>query len=123
VLDVLAERRRHGNAERLHASELVPDDLVLGLVVRAIDRRPAARGVIFDGFPRTATQAEALDAEPSGSGGTARRRVLIDVPGEALIDGGYVASAARATPLRSRAALPPRSAPAEARERTIQSSP
>jgi adenylate kinase len=44
------------------AGKLVPDDLVIGLVSKRIDEPDCKNGVIFDGFPRTVAQAEALDA-------------------------------------------------------------
>jgi len=40
---------------------LVPDEVVIGMISSKIDENPAARGFIFDGFPRTRAQAEALD--------------------------------------------------------------
>jgi adenylate kinase len=40
---------------------LVPDEVVIGMISSKIDQRPDARGFIFDGFPRTKAQAEALD--------------------------------------------------------------
>jgi len=40
---------------------LVPDEVVIGMISSAIDENPDARGFIFDGFPRTKEQAEALD--------------------------------------------------------------
>lgn len=40
---------------------LVPDEVVIGMISSKIDETPNARGFIFDGFPRTRTQAEALD--------------------------------------------------------------
>ena len=40
---------------------LVPDEVVIGMISGKIDDMPDARGFIFDGFPRTRTQAEALD--------------------------------------------------------------
>src|SRR5580698_5954788 len=40
---------------------LVPDEVVIGMISSKIDDMPGARGFIFDGFPRTRTQAEALD--------------------------------------------------------------
>lgn len=40
---------------------LVPDEVVIGMISSKIDDMPDARGFVFDGFPRTRTQAEALD--------------------------------------------------------------
>ena len=40
---------------------LVPDEVVIGMISSKIDQKPDARGFIFDGFPRTKAQAEALD--------------------------------------------------------------
>lgn len=41
--------------------QLVPDEVVIGMISSALDENPAARGFLFDGFPRTVAQAEALD--------------------------------------------------------------
>ena len=41
--------------------QLVPDEVVIGMISSMLDSHPDARGFIFDGFPRTAAQAEALD--------------------------------------------------------------
>lgn len=40
---------------------LVPDEVVIGMISTKLDANPEARGFIFDGFPRTTAQAEALD--------------------------------------------------------------
>ena len=40
---------------------LVPDEVVIGMISSALDNNPNAKGFLFDGFPRTAAQAEALD--------------------------------------------------------------
>lgn len=40
---------------------LVPDDVVIGMINYALDNNPGVGGFLFDGFPRTAIQAEALD--------------------------------------------------------------
>jgi adenylate kinase len=40
---------------------LVPDEVVIGMISSKIDENQHARGFIFDGFPRTKAQAEALD--------------------------------------------------------------
>lgn len=41
--------------------ELVPDSVTVEMLKNAVDSHPDARGFIFDGFPRTIAQAEALD--------------------------------------------------------------
>jgi adenylate kinase len=42
--------------------QLVPDEVVIGMIDSALDANPNAKGFLFDGFPRTTAQAEALDA-------------------------------------------------------------
>ena len=41
--------------------QLVPDDVVVGMISSALDANPDVKGFLFDGFPRTKAQAEALD--------------------------------------------------------------
>jgi len=41
--------------------ELVPDEIVIEMINSALDNNPQANGFLFDGFPRTTAQAEALD--------------------------------------------------------------
>lgn len=41
--------------------QLVPDEVVIGMISSALDDNPDARGFLFDGFPRTPAQAKALD--------------------------------------------------------------
>src|SRR6476659_2936132 len=41
--------------------QLVPDEVVIGMISSALDENPDAKGFLFDGFPRTSAQAEALD--------------------------------------------------------------
>ena len=45
----------------LDAGELVPDDLMIGLIRERLSADDAAGGFVLDGFPRTMAQAEALD--------------------------------------------------------------
>ena len=40
---------------------LVPDEVVVGMISTALEENPQAKGFLFDGFPRTAAQAESLD--------------------------------------------------------------
>jgi adenylate kinase len=41
--------------------QLVPDEVVIEMISSALDNNPRAHGFLFDGFPRTTAQAEALD--------------------------------------------------------------
>ena len=41
--------------------QLVPDEVVIGMISSALDDNPAAKGFLFDGFPRTPAQAKAID--------------------------------------------------------------
>ena len=41
--------------------QLVPDEVVIGMISSAIEANPEAKGFLFDGFPRTTAQSEALD--------------------------------------------------------------
>ena len=64
--DLLRAAVRDQTALGIHAKsfmdkgELVPDDLVLGMIVQRLDRPDAHGGFILDGFPRNVAQAEAL---------------------------------------------------------------
>ena len=40
--------------------QLIPDELMIDILAKTYDEQPAGKGVIFDGFPRTIAQAEAL---------------------------------------------------------------
>lgn len=42
--------------------QLVPDEVVVGMISSALEQNPNAKGFLFDGFPRTKAQCEALDA-------------------------------------------------------------
>ena len=65
----------------MDAGHLVSDDLILGLVQERLKRPDCARGYLFDGFPRTIPQADALKAA-----GIAIDHVLeIDVPDEEIV--------------------------------------
>ena len=45
----------------MEKGQLVPDEVVIEMISSALDNNPLAHGFLFDGFPRTTAQAEALD--------------------------------------------------------------
>jgi len=47
--------------EYMDSGELVPDEVVIGMIGSKLNENPHVKGFIFDGFPRTTAQAEALD--------------------------------------------------------------
>ena len=69
----------------MDAGELVPDDVIVDLVQEYMAAMPADRGVVFDGFPRTVPQAEALDTVLAGAGRGVDRVCLLEAPEEVLI--------------------------------------
>jgi adenylate kinase len=46
----------------MDSGELVPDEIVVGIIAERYDQPDCAKGAVFDGFPRTIPQAESLDA-------------------------------------------------------------
>lgn len=65
--------------------ELVPDEIVIGMIDTKIDKNPDAKGFIFDGFPRTTAQAEALDKLLSKKGTPITAMLMLTVEHEELI--------------------------------------
>jgi len=47
--------------KNMDKGQLVPDEVVIGMISSALEANPQAKGFLFDGFPRTVAQAEALD--------------------------------------------------------------
>jgi len=66
--------------------ELVPDDVVLSVVTNRIDHSDTVNGFILDGFPRTVTQAEALDQELATRGIKLDAVLELEVDEDALLD-------------------------------------
>lgn len=66
--------------------ELVSDEIVSGLIGEALDATPLDVGVIFDGYPRTATQAQALDSLLRSRGRSLDRVIELCVDEDALVD-------------------------------------
>ncbi|NJR70747.1 MAG: adenylate kinase [Synechococcales cyanobacterium CRU_2_2] len=65
--------------------DLVPDELVLGLVKQRLQEADAQAGWILDGFPRNAAQAEALDSLLADIGQSPDHAINLDVPDEILV--------------------------------------
>ena len=47
--------------EIMNSGALVPDEITIAMLKEELDKNPQAKGFLFDGFPRTVPQAEALD--------------------------------------------------------------
>ena len=84
--DMLRAEMREGTQlgreakDLIDRGELVPDDVILGMVQNRIQREDCKNGFLFDGFPRTIAQAEALEAISEID-----HVINIDVPVETLI--------------------------------------
>jgi adenylate kinase len=66
----------------MERGDLVPDDVIIGLIAERVQGGEAAGGFILDGFPRTVPQAEALEQELSKLGRGLSAALLIDVSDE-----------------------------------------
>lgn len=71
--------------EYMSKGELVPDDLVIGLVESRLAEDDCKNGFLLDGFPRTVYQAEKLDAYLQGKGQGIDKVLDIDVAKEELV--------------------------------------
>ena len=90
----------------MDAGELVPDDVIIGLVIDRLQDPDTDAGFILDGFPRTSAQAVALDAELGKLERPLDAALLVDVDPEVIIkrltsrrmcrECGYIGNAADA---------------------------
>ena len=69
----------------MDAGELVPDDVIIGLVIDRLQEPDTDAGFILDGFPRTSAQAVALDAELGKLERPLDAALLVDVDPEVII--------------------------------------
>lgn len=69
----------------MDAGELVPDEVILGLVREALASDEAREGAIFDGFPRNVAQAESLDAMLAEAGRSVDAVIALEVPADAIV--------------------------------------
>jgi adenylate kinase len=90
--DMLREADRAGTAlgakaaQFMQAGQLVPDDVVVGIVVDRLEHPDCQHGCLFDGFPRTLTQAKALDLVLSTHAKPLDLVLALDVPEEKLVE-------------------------------------
>src|SRR5919106_2771166 len=71
--------------EYMDRGDLVPDEVIVGVIAERIASREAADGFILDGFPRTTPQAEALDAKMQELGRELTAAVLIEVSDDEVV--------------------------------------
>jgi adenylate kinase len=90
--DILRNAVREGTdlgrkaRQYMDAGELVPDELILGLVREALADPSAAKGAIFDGFPRNVAQASSLEAILAEGGRSLDGVVLLEVPDDVIVE-------------------------------------
>jgi adenylate kinase len=70
--------------EIMNSGALVPDEITIAMLKEELDKNPDARGFLFDGFPRTVAQAEALDKFMKENGTAIHHVVALDVTEEEL---------------------------------------
>jgi adenylate kinase len=71
--------------EYMDRGDLVPDDVIVGLIADRIDSEEARHGFILDGFPRTTPQAEALDAKLGELGRAVSTVLLIEASDDEVV--------------------------------------
>ena len=73
-------------ARIMAAGDLVPDQLIVDIVRRRLPEAETGAGVLLDGFPRTLTQAQALDRMLADEGHRVDLVVALEVPEAELVD-------------------------------------
>jgi adenylate kinase len=89
--DILREAVRNGSelgteARRyMDAGDLVPDDVIIGIIVERLQEDDARDGFLLDGFPRTVVQAQALEETLDEHGRSVTAALCIQVPDEEIV--------------------------------------
>ncbi len=89
--DLLRSEISQGTALGLEAKKLmdkgllVPDEVVIGMIRTRIEGNPQSKGFIFDGFPRTEAQAEALDRLLAEKGNSIAAMLSLEVERDELV--------------------------------------
>lgn len=90
--DMMRAERKSGSAlgrkfdEYMNQGLLVPDELVIELLRQRLKEPDAARGAIFDGYPRTIEQARALDTILGELNRKIDRVIALEVPEDVVVD-------------------------------------
>ena len=71
--------------EIMDKGQLVPDEVVIGMISSALENNPQAKGFLFDGFPRTIAQAEALDTFLSSKNQEITATIALEADDEILV--------------------------------------
>jgi adenylate kinase len=81
-----AERLREDFAlPHISTGDLVPDEVIIGMIMKRLEGDDAANGFLLDGFPRNAEQADALSAALQERGRQLSGALLIDVGDDELV--------------------------------------
>ncbi len=72
-------------ARYMDAGELVPDDVIIGVILERLEDDDARDGFLLDGFPRTIEQADALAGELEKLGRRLTATLLLDVPDDDVV--------------------------------------
>lgn len=90
--DILRDAARSGTElgkkakPLMDAGQLVPDEIVIGIIAERIRTPSAQKGFILDGFPRTVPQAEALETMLKAMGKGVDRVLSIEVPEQIIVE-------------------------------------
>jgi len=68
--------------EIMNSGALVPDAITIAMLKEELDKNPHAKGFLFDGFPRTVAQAEALDTFMKDNGSAIHHVIALEVTEE-----------------------------------------
>ena len=71
--------------EFMERGDLVPDEVIIGVIAERVQQEEAADGFILDGFPRTVPQAEALGQKMKELGRELTAAILIDVSEDEVV--------------------------------------
>ena len=71
--------------EYMNKGELVPDEVTVGMLKNKVESNPDYKGYIFDGFPRTIPQSNALDTYLASKGESVSQLIALDVDDEELV--------------------------------------